>query len=213
MYGYGAMQPAGGSGAAAVGEVVLFNDTFTDTNGTLLENHTPDLGTGWTLSGGSGGVIIQSGAMYTGTIGTPSYWLHDDIGSADKFSSCIMDQDTLHVLGTYLMIMRIVDANTWGAALEISGAGTWRTIKSTGGSRTALAADTGVNTGSFNAGDGMRFELVEATNKLTIYKDTGGGWVEQGTATLTTGSGTRQGVSARTTRNRSLIDSYQAGTL
>jgi hypothetical protein len=31
-----------------LGGTVVFNDTFTETNTTAIESHTPDLGAGWT---------------------------------------------------------------------------------------------------------------------------------------------------------------------
>ena len=41
---------------------VIFSDTFTDTDGTDLQSHTPTVGTSYTRSGGTGGISITSNA-------------------------------------------------------------------------------------------------------------------------------------------------------
>lgn len=57
-----------GSAAGITEGTVMFKDTFTDTNGTLIQNHTPDIGTSWSYThfepGGPPTVIeIQSNKM------------------------------------------------------------------------------------------------------------------------------------------------------
>lgn len=50
-----------GAGGGAAAPVTLLSDTFTDTNGVLLANHTMDLGPGWTvLEGTSANMTIDS---------------------------------------------------------------------------------------------------------------------------------------------------------
>lgn len=39
---------------------LIFNDTFTDTSGTVLSSHTPDLGTGWTRQSGTATLAISN---------------------------------------------------------------------------------------------------------------------------------------------------------
>ena len=59
-------------------------DTFTDTNGTALASHTPDVGSGWTVQSGS--VAIQNNRSASNTTAIATI----EAGIADVFAECIV---------------------------------------------------------------------------------------------------------------------------
>lgn len=100
---------------------LLFRDTFTDTDSTALQSHTPDTGTGWTRVWGSSGVNISveanqaegsggasDGAIYTAdaTYGTADYMVKAtitdmSIGSDDPIFLLlrVQDQENMYAVG------------------------------------------------------------------------------------------------------------------
>jgi hypothetical protein len=68
--------------------MAAFEDTFTDTAGTALENHTPDTGTGWSLITGSTTVLqIEDNGDKLEAVNSANDGYHcDDQGSADHLT-------------------------------------------------------------------------------------------------------------------------------
>jgi len=123
---------------------VFFSDTFTDSNGTVLDSHTPETGTGWIERNNDGSNMeIQSnevtgdgglsdGALYTANATYPSddYDVTVQIGTADS------GDDTFHVIARYTdnNNMLALRYNEDVFALHKKVAGTWTTISNQAGS-------------------------------------------------------------------------------
>lgn len=121
---------------------LFFYDTFTDTNGTALDSHTPETGTGWTMRDNSGSNMeiqggevtgdggLNDGALYTATATYPSddYDVTAVIGTADTSSD------------TFSIVARWTDNDNMLAlrynedvfALHKKVAGTWTTLANPG---------------------------------------------------------------------------------
>jgi len=127
-------------------------DTFTDTSGTLLANHTPDIGTGWTISGAAGGEDpdIQSNQLRMGGWEGPEYAVEGtDIGSDE------MD----------------VSARTWLTSTEST-----RTIRVTGRLPSATANAANMYLGRRVSGSGqtiytLRKRVGGSESQLGSYTD------------------------------------------
>jgi len=107
-------------GAAASGPLV--QDTFTDTNGTLLTAHTPDVDTvggGWVSWGNGGSIDIQSNKASTiGGGSNPNFGSHYiDAGAADVDITSTYAVDASNDLG---ILVRYQDANNFWL-LNLSG--------------------------------------------------------------------------------------------
>lgn len=63
---------------ATLEPVLLWNDTFTDSDGTTLQNHNPDIGTDWSYFNGTQPQVTSNQLLSKGTINA-----HADMGSAD----------------------------------------------------------------------------------------------------------------------------------
>lgn len=189
-----------------------FYDTFTNGASENLEDHTPDTGIGWTRSGGNAGdMTVVSGIVRSNAYTSDSMFLSDDVNNPKQFLEAYKDTTNLSAITIYACL-RISATNSWAAGLECNATGTWRIISNNAGSKAVPTADTGIMTGSFAANDGFRLEMNGDT--LTVLKDTGGGFVEQGTATIShNNTETRQGFMHGANRSRSIYTSYRAGNL
>lgn len=121
------------------------SDTFTDTNGTLLENHTPDLGTSWTKGSGldAGIVSINANTIYgSGAsadirmwyIGVTSTNADYDVQATFKISNT--SATSLTILG------RASTSAVTAYGLRCAGTG-WALYKWVAGTRTTLGSYTG----------------------------------------------------------------------
>lgn len=118
---------------------VINADTFTDTNGTLLDAHTPDVGGAWSFINGVGILHIQSNkAAYQG--GTQ--WVGATVNSS--FANAAISAEIDVPAGSsyaYAIVFRYVDSiNYWVLNIERSGGGTpqMAAYKIVAGSATAL---------------------------------------------------------------------------
>ena len=125
-------QAAGGSGG-----VLHILDTFTDTNGVLIQNHTPDIdsvGTGWELLNGSIDIQSNRGRMISGSTNDVAVI---DCGEADviitvkgNFSdsgngSVGIVTRAVDASNHWLCIIRSFTPNPWTWTIYRNVAGSW----------------------------------------------------------------------------------------
>lgn len=201
-----------GSPVTSGGLGIEFFDTFTSGGAENLEAHTPDTGVAWTRSGGTAGdMTVVSGSVRSNAYTTDGMFLSDDVADKNQYIEVYKTADVLSAVTVYTCL-RISATNSWAAGLELNNPSTWRIITNTAGSKAVATADTGVMTGAFASGNGFRLEITGDTFKVS--KDTGAGFVEQGTATIShNNTVTRQGFMHGANRSRVIYTSYKAGNL
>jgi hypothetical protein len=146
-----------GTGAASVS--TLFHDTFTDTNGTLLTAHTPDVDTesaGWTAwnkgDGDGLSLEIQDNATYNPNETYPywSYRRHNytDVGVADLTATFTFIPKLGQASNINMLYFRRQDtSNYWRAATLWTSANTYtlRLTEFNAGTGTTRAEETGIS--------------------------------------------------------------------
>lgn len=90
----------------------LFYDTFTDTNGTAITAHTPDIGTGWTHLDGSSSTSIQSNTIIG--FGGSTAWACDST-SADCTITALTHNNAAQHIGGIIFRSTVSTslANSW----------------------------------------------------------------------------------------------------
>lgn len=144
--------------------MAVFNDTFTDTNGTALESHTPNTGTSWTQVWSSGAptgfeietntavvnIGLSDGCIYSANATYPSADY-----SAEAVNAGNTGDDTLY------LFVRLQDQENMYAAKLVAG-GTSQLYKKVTGTWTALGTSfTGPAAGSVN-----KLEIIGTTIKF-----------------------------------------------
>src|ERR1700736_354279 len=114
---------------------VLLSDTFTDATGTLLQNHTPDVGPAWTKVAGT--PQVNANQAVGGSAG--DNLVVADAGAADVVQTLDMifaasDSSRLYLVGRYS------DSSNYWQVYNL--AGTWRISKVVAGAETVLATAT-----------------------------------------------------------------------
>lgn len=138
-----------------------FTDTFTDSNGTLLQDHTPSGGTGWTKNaGGTSDITIESNELQSDGASKTEY-LCDDSGSADQFVQSKLV--TLANFGDCFTALRFVDIdNLIGWRIPGTGGAGMRMSKNVADSITDLVSIQGVAGSVYKVeGDGSTLKFFE----------------------------------------------------
>lgn len=147
---------------------LIFNDTFTDTNGTALTAHTPDTGTGWTEEERTGTAIQQIDSNAASPSANEAsvrhiYSAQPDPGTPDydvEFTIVAMSGAD----DPFFLVARFADANNYYSAGAYND-GTFKIFKKVSGTVTELDSFSG----SFANGDTFKFELRGTALKL--YKN------------------------------------------
>lgn len=197
--------------------MAAFEDEFTDTDGVEIDNHTPDVGTGYTLVGSAGNVIeIKDNAIWTAGGGGSTFIVYetDDLGDADHqvwfqelFDPC---QDTF-------VAVRLTDqANFVGYRLFGSGSAGTRLTKVVSGTETDLETDQGVANRWIRVqaeGDTFRIEEGGTGAEPTVEGD----WTQIGGDHTVTGFGSETGTGfalrGTDTNAAAWIDSFRADVI
>lgn len=161
---------------------MAFTDTFSDTDGTALDSHSPDTGTAWTNNGlDSGAFEISTAAgdeLRRSTAGstTDGYYACDDQGSADHEVIIIEN-----AMGTaqrgFFQACRLVDKDNFiGMRLYGNGGLGMRLTKVVSGTATDLISVQGT------AAEWRKMDVVGSTARLFLG-GTGGtpSWTQSGT--------------------------------
>lgn len=140
-----------------------FSDTFTDVDYTALEDHTPDVGTGWTrIAGGigHGSFRIATGGVSLGVVGSGMYTPADSIADDQAVEFTVASG----AVDDYLALLRH-DGNASATTyrFQISGGVVVLRIINAGAPGSTLASG-----GSVVAGDVVRYEAIGATT-LNAY--------------------------------------------
>lgn len=181
------------------------SDTFTDTNGTAIASHTPDVdvvGGGWTEVIGTDWTIQSNTANTTTLDGTASI----DCGAADINLSCEADSNALSSaeIQSAGLCARLSDANNFWAIIINDIGNTFRISEKNGGTYTTRAsASVTINGGTFYT---LTAQLSGAT--ITAQID-GANEISYGSATLNQTT-TVHGIKARRPVDR--IDDFLAET-
>lgn len=150
---------------------VIFNDTFTDSDNTILHNHTPNTGLSWTeiINIGSGNIkidanVLDAGASDGGLSDGSAYTadVSGGYGVADyevqlTYVSGLGSDDPIYILA------RVQDANNFYMVKLLSGSGQiWKRV---GGTFSAI----GTTFSAPASGSVMKFELIGTA--LKVYDD------------------------------------------
>ena len=135
--------------------MTVYTDSFTDTNGTLLNAHTSDSGPGWTLVSADNNGAIQSNALLANGTANPTVYLYNStpptadysvqavlliqsdsgsgvIGRADAIGTTYYQARYLKSLNQWQLFSTVAGASTsLGTYSETVTAGTTRTVKLT----------------------------------------------------------------------------------
>lgn len=154
--------------------MAFLQDTFTDTAGTLLENHTPDVGGVWTKITGTGSLDITAGGQcrlastITGTVlysnganpGQSSYYVEARVASTGVDSAS-------QVVG--VVTRKQAGADTYYRAVLFGGAAGSRGVK-----LTKVVAGTATDLGTYlfdwvaNTGYILRLEVTPSNKRVFI---------------------------------------------
>ena len=135
--------------------MTVYTDSFTDTNGTLLNAHTSDSGPGWTLASADNNGAIQSNALLANGTANPTVYLYNStpptadysvqavlliqsdsgsgvIGRADAIGTTYYQARYFKSLNQWQLFSTVAGASTTlGTYSETVTAGTTRTVKLT----------------------------------------------------------------------------------
>lgn len=148
---------------------VIFQDSFTDTNGTALTAHTPDTGTGWTEeeNTGSGNQEIQSNHVQSSDAETEVrhiYSAQPNPANTDYEIELTAVNASSSSTSPVFLVARFADTNNYYSA-GVYGDGTFKIFKKVSGTVTQLATSSG----SISDGDTIKF-TVDGTS-LDISKN------------------------------------------
>jgi hypothetical protein len=143
---------------------VFVSDTFTDSNGTLLQNHTPETGGSWQVRAGSGdnANTIQSNEC----AGTGGFWYTNAAtpGNVEYTTTGDFTTPTDAAFEYFYLFARFIDASNFYFAYYYSG--DLNLYKKVSGSNTQLdTLSEAWGTSSAEA----KLEILDATKKF--YKD------------------------------------------
>ena len=154
-----------------------FGDTFTDTNGTALESHTPtgpDAGSGWSLhTGGAGAIDIVSNRAESQTNEVIRYFLDDNLSSDDHWAEAEVGHVGSGATSFHGLIVRKVSGATLTNYLSVvrhngTNFNRIRLYRSNAGTPTQLGGTD--NSPTLTNGSVMRFEVTDS-DVLTLYDD------------------------------------------
>lgn len=118
----------------------VFSDTFTDTNGTLLQSHTPTIGTSWVKHSGSGSedATISSNQLATPILAGASllYYANGTPGNANYSTQATMTITANS--GGGVTARHSSSATTFYLARYLKSAGQWQLFKFVAGTATSL---------------------------------------------------------------------------
>ena len=127
---------------------VIVQDSFTDSNGTLLENHTPEIGGVWTKDFGTNSLEIIDNVC-KGDASNFARYINDTVASDVEVTQDSDEQAPSHAVGAYIYL-RFTDSSNY--YYFIPGNGIWKLV---GGSATKLkdtpSGGSGVSTIIFKA--------------------------------------------------------------
>ena len=124
---------------------MAFTDSFTDTDGTALESHTPTGGTSWTRQDGVAGAAVCTGNELRSVSTTRTSYVCDDQGSADHYviHKCVAFGTSIP---NSMVCCRLADANNAvGWRLVGTGSSGRRLSKVVTGTVTDLITSQGVS--------------------------------------------------------------------
>ena len=153
-------------------------DTFTDTNGTLITAHTPDIGGTWTLHGSSfagSTPTIQSNRFQSGTSLYSNWYINTEPSSADYYVSAVIYNWTgIGDNGQGIAIRQSSNASLTGYMLRITGNGILL-------ERHVSGTSTTIGSGAFTFSNiipwYVRLEAVGTNIKAYIRNMTSGQWL------------------------------------
>lgn len=91
-----------------------FQDLFTETSNTDIEDHTPDAGTGWTLeSGTKGNCQIVGSSDNVRQQSTGGVWVSDNKANADHYTKFSMAQNANALYSDWFACARLVDSSNF----------------------------------------------------------------------------------------------------
>ena len=165
-----------------------FTDNFTDTNGTLLTNHTPSGGTGWTFKTGASDLAdIQGNECEGDAVGQSNLtYFCDDQGSADCFTQF---KATSTGNAMFPACLRMTESGGVPSYIGVRASGTKVQIfKNTAGSFTQLGS-TGTTVVAVNdiirieaSGDDIKAQINSVDEITGITETLNNTVTQQGTA-------------------------------
>jgi hypothetical protein len=179
---------------------MAFTDTFTDTDTTTLETHTPSGGTAWTRVDGTAGACSIVGNILRVNAASNTLYICDDQGNADQYVQ-YKHQNNMNDF----VCNRATDANNF-IGIRVS-AGKVQIFKRVTSTFTQLGS-TGATTVSAN--DIIRLESSGNVHTAKINGNTEAG---VGGTDAAHNSVTRQGICGRTASILNIADDFEAGSL
>jgi hypothetical protein len=187
-----------------------FTDTFTDTDGTALESHTPSGGTAWTrVDGVAGDAAINSNQLRsTGTDTLGAAYRCDTQGQAAHYTQWVVVSLGAGGLTGAFVCNRITDRSNYIGARVLTPGGTalYQIFKRNAGTFSQLGSNSATTA---VAGDVAKLES-SAADAHTLYQN--GSAVVGPVTDAFNNTQVRQGINVRS-KIENVIDTFEAGAL